>query len=382
MAGLNRGRYLLIVGFLLPIYGVGIAQAIIEINDNETPQALELFQRKPTPQILRAYERDLKKLSWFANTLRPPTQAMLYTLFGNAGEKGVLGEEGWWYFRKGVDYLIEPCRDDWDARTGIGPAVDAIVDFRDQLAGRGIELLVVPVPGKATVYPDKLAPGDYSPTTRINLNTKRLIDELRRRKVHALDVTPHYREWRNSHGAEALYLKGDTHWTPAAISFTAHDIVAPALLDLGWITSGNVDYETRTITVERVGDVVEMLQSPFVEERVAAEKIDCQQVVRAENGARYEDDPNADVLLIGDSFLRIYQGDEPGAAGFISHLAAALGKPVTSRYNNGGASTLIRQDLARRPELLAGKKVVVWEFIERDIRFGNKGWQRVDLSSN
>ena len=40
---------------------------------------------------------------------------------------------------------------------------------------------------------------------------------------------------------------------------------------------------------------------------------------------------------------------------------------------------VVRQQLARRPALLEGKKVVVWEFVERDIRFGTEGWQVIPL---
>ena len=43
--------------------------------------------------------------------------------------------------------------------------------------------------------------------------------------------------------------------------------------------------------------------------------------------------------------------------------------------NDGGASTLVRQELARRPQLLAGKTLVIWEFVERDIGYGTEGWQ-------
>jgi hypothetical protein len=40
---------------------------------------------------------------------------------------------------------------------------------------------------------------------------------------------------------------------------------------------------------------------------------------------------------------------------------------------------VVRQQLLRKPELLKGKKVVVWAFVERDIRFGEKGWMLLDL---
>ncbi len=39
----------------------------------------------------------------------------------------------------------------------------------------------------------------------------------------------------------------------------------------------------------------------------------------------------------------------------------------------------MRQELHRRPALLKNKRVVVWEFVERDIRLGTEGWQQVPL---
>ena len=34
---------------------------------------------------------------------------------------------------------------------------------------------------------------------------------------------------------------------------------------------------------------------------------------------------NLKVLVLGDSFLRVYERDDPGAAGFIAHLRGNLG---------------------------------------------------------
>ena len=110
-----------------------------------------------------------------------------------------------------------------------------------------------------------------------------------------------------------------------------------------------------------------------------AEEVASQQVFERATGAIYKDDPASPVLALGDSFLRVYQTDEPTAAGFIAHLARQLHQPVASVVNDGGASTLVRQELARRPKLLRGKKVVIWEFVERDIRFGTEGWKPIAL---
>ncbi len=85
------------------------------------------------------------------------------------------------------------------------------------------------------------------------------------------------------------------------------------------------------------------------------------------------------MLVLGDRFLRIFESDEPGQAGFVSHLSCLLAMPLDRIINDGGASTLVRQALARRPQALEGKNVVVWAFVERDLRLGVEGWQAVKL---
>ena len=117
----------------------------------------------------------------------------------------------------------------------------------------------------------------------------------------------------------------------------------------------------------------------MIERIFKPETLNCEQVVNADTGQLYQADPNSEVLIMGDSFLRIYSRDEPRSAGFIEHLAFKLGFPLTSIVNDGGASTLVRQELSRKPALLINKKLVIWEFVERDIRFGTEGWQQVPL---
>ena len=67
-----------------------------------------------------------------------------------------------------------------------------------------------------------------------------------------------------------------------------------------------------------------MLQVPKLERTIPAERVTCQQVVDADGKPLRIDDPNAEVLVLGDSFLRIYEQDEPGSAGFASQLAYEL----------------------------------------------------------
>jgi hypothetical protein len=52
---------------------------------------------------------------------------------------------------------------------------------------------------------------------------------------------------------------------------------------------------------------------------------------------------------------------------------------MMSLVNDGGGSTLVREELCGQPAFLKNKKVVLWEFVERDIGIGLKGWQRTAL---
>jgi hypothetical protein len=48
--------------------------------------------------------------------------------------------------------------------------------------------------------------------------------------------------------------------------------------------------------------------------------------------------------------------------------------------SDGGSSTLVRQSLARKPGLLKNKKLVIWEVVERDFRFGDEGWKKIEIA--
>ncbi len=92
-----------------------------------------------------------------------------------------------------------------------------------------------------------------------------------------------------------------------------------------------------------------------------------------------DDFRNSKILILGDSFSRIYQTDSPVNAGWIAHFAKNMNRPVASIVSDGGASTLVREKLARKASVLKGKKLLIWEFVERDLRFGAEGWKEVDF---
>jgi hypothetical protein len=292
--------------------------------------------------------------------------AVWFKLLGEAGEKVIVGRQVWLFYKPDVRYLVEPS-------AGVEESFAAIADFRGQLRQRGIELMVVPVPGKPAIYPEML-------TRRANggvrSHTLKLIARLRSSGFEIVNLFDLFR----GDGDTPYYLLRDTHWSGAAARQAA-EAVARRIRELGWAESGSVDYSLRERRIPRRSDIARMIRVPDIEAAYPPEEVLCEQVIRADTGEAYHDDPSSPVLVLGDSFLRMYQTDEPRAAGFIAHLARALRRPLASIVNDGGASTLVRQELSRRPELLRGKRLVVWEFVERDIRFGTEGWQRVALGA-
>ena len=242
----------------------------------------------------------------------------------------------------------------------------------------GIKLLVVPAPNKASVYPEMLCAGAGSAGRPVNPATRKTLSKLAQAGVEVVDLFDVFARAKaegGSPGSAPLYLAQDTHWSPDGMRLAAH-AVARRLLDKG---SGPTPFVIQPVPVSRRGDVLAMIQNPWIERLFPAEEMICAQVLSADRREPYRDDPGSPVLVLGDSFLRIYQGEEPGSAGFIAHLARELGLPVASVVNDGGASTLVRQELYRKPALLSGKRVVVWEFVERDLRFGTEGWQEIPL---
>ena len=237
------------------------------------------------------------------------------------------------------------------------------------------------MPVKASVYPDKLTRRVASGDQSFSSHTLELISKLKAAGVEVSNLFDTFRKLREKNSlpeSEPYYLVRDTHWSGKAVIIAAEE-VAEQVRRLGWIDSGSTDYDLKAVVAKRRSDVAQMVKTPGVEEKYPPEGVLCHQVVQKNNGKPYQDDPHSPVLVLGDSFLRIYQRDEPTAAGFISHLAMKLRRPLASIVNDGGASTLVRQELARRAELLQGKRLVIWEFVERDIRFGMEGWKQVAL---
>lgn len=352
---------------------------------------------------LRKFEKEMESASVVASTLRPIMRYIRFEILRDAGDKTVLGKNGWMFYKPDVDYLYRPSvldsrsvSVDFNDRAVVDNPIAVICEFRNQLEHFGIDLVVVIVPGKPAIYPDLINSKIKIDSGGCSAHSLEIMKALEEKGVKTVDLYHPFASERLSDrlNGESLYLRTDTHWKPGCAR-TAAETVADKIKMFPWFTDQHfsTEYMVDSVVVSRSGDIASMTklsENPFEMMRInfPKEDVTCGQVfsvIRDEQGRitsrkLYKDDfRKARILILGDSFSRIYQTDAPFGAGWIAQLAFELKEPLCSIVNDGGASTIVRRILAGKLSLLKGKKLVVWEFVERDLRYGADGWKSVEL---
>ncbi len=330
-----------------------------------------------TSRYLRAFEKKVEDENVLVLKFRPQYQLAVWNVFNEPGEKVVLGagEGRWLFYRQDVEFLVQPSP--LDVRSAkLDNPIQAILKFREQLKKKGVELLVVITPGKPSIYPERLT--GASGEKPIASHGKAILDSLTKLGLNTVDLyTPLLAAKANDANLGELYLNDDTHWTPRGAELAAGEIAKKvnSMVDAGLIDIGepSVDYEVTDSLADRMGDIGEMSGlNKFNVFKV-------QQVTGHVVSPFKDDFRKSKILILGDSFSRIYQTDAPVNAGWIAHFARNISRPVSSIVSDGGASTLVREKLARKAGVLKGKKLLIWEFVERDLRFGAEGWKTIEF---
>jgi len=253
----------------------------------------------------------------------------------------------------------------------------AILDFNEQLKKAGIDLLVVPVPAKAAIYPEMIDSGmANTEAARLDSADAEFIGVLKQNGVNVLDLTPAFLEYRKDHPDMLLYSKQDTHWSGAGIG-VASDIVADLVKKESWYAGvPKTQFSSQTAPVKVKGDLVQYLAGaqPGPEDITLT-------TVKDASGAPVQSSRQSPLVLLGDSHNLIYSiGGEMLAtsSGFPENLAAKIGFAPDVVGVMGSGATPARINLARRADNMAGKKMVVWCFTVREFTEGN-GWAKVPV---
>ena len=363
------------------------------LSEESGPLARIFAADRTVLHAIHSFEDALEERSRVGAFIRPRVQRALTEQLGAGNEQVYCGRSGWLFFRPSVDHLTGPGFVDeqelaWAADRGDelreprqSDPLPAILQFRDQLASRGIELLLVPVPVKAAVYPELLS-GRYAADGEALFNPSfaDFLAELADRKVRVFDPTPLIADAKENRG-ELQYLRTDTHWTPHAVDLVADRLATTVrgLVDLE--PADSIRYTSKAATISNTGDLTEMLELPtlFPPQEV---RID---VVRNDDGTLWRR-RSAKVLLLGDSFTNIYSQEGLGwgaGAGLAERLSYHLQQPVDTlvRNDDGAVATrlLLSREVARERDRLAGVQLVIWEFAARELSAGD--WRLVVMEN-
>ena len=301
----------------------------------------------------------------------------------------VAGSDGWLFF--GGELRLLSLGQFWgDAATKVSRAhkpdladpLPAILDFDQQLKARGIELLVVPVPPKAAIYPEKIVPGVDVRTTNPAPTLHRFYDKLRVAGVDVLDLSALFLQNReNPRGP--VFCKTDSHWSGIGCVLASEAIAEKVRAKIPKPGTAK-DYIAEWKEAEREGDLAGLVAGSG--RKLPPEKIAVQSVSEKGTGAAVQEDPNSPVLLLGDSHTLIYHDRDflPVRAGLVDQLAFQLGFPPDLIGTSGSGATPVRINLYRHSAkdagYLAKKKVIVWCFAAREFTEATEGWAKVPVA--
>jgi len=352
-------------------------------------------------QLLRdmhAYEDALEDESVAGQILRPPVQYVLSHWLGTGNEKAYCGVRSWLFYRADIDYLTGPGflnpvqlasraagGNEWTSTPQPDPR-PAILEFHRQLARRGIRLIVMPVPPKSVIQPDKFT--DRFKAGSVNLQNPSYAAfsrDLKQAGVLVADVTPALTSLRLTHAAgENPYLAADTHWRPEAMERVARYLKQYIDRNVQLSPRPDVGYHTQISGVINRGDLAVMLRLPEWTRGYPPEAAGLRQILTT-RGEYWRPDETSDVLVLGDSFSNIYSLDAIGwgeSAGLIEQLSFELQRPLDRLVinDNGAYATraLLARELARGRDRLAGKRLVIWQFAMRELASGD--WKSVPLT--
>ena len=364
-----------------------------ELRAARSPQAA--WDLIPPPAEIKGYESTLEDESVVAQWLLPRTQTFLARNLGVGNEKAYIGQGGWLMYTPDVDYLTSPgfldpalqrvrarSGDSTDAAVQPNP-IKAIVHFKEQLAARGIQLIVMPMPVKPMIHAEKMAARyDWNHEILQNPSYEKFRRELQSSNVLLFDISQTLIEAKQKNKAPQ-FLKTDTHWTPEAMQLCAHQLAKLIRQQKILPPHQNENYKRGTRAISNLGDIAEMLKLPQQQTLYNKQTVTIHPI-KTPDGEPLYSTRDADILLLGDSFCNVYSFAEMGwgeAAGFGEQLSYELQRPHDAIINNAGGSHVTRQqlvrDLRRGKNRLRGKRLVIWEFSMRDLLSGD--WKILDL---
>ena len=312
----------------------------------------------------------LRTSCYMENALTSHYQQLLTSILHSGNEKAIVGEEeGWLFYTPDVAHLTAPI----DPRSE-----ECILHMKKQLDEKGIRLVVLPTPLKPMICPHQLNHDFAEGKLLVHPEFHSWAERLKKAGVTVVNPMQSLFELNKTIPA---FLRTDTHWSPEGMK-TAATLLAQSI-GKDYSSMHCATYNAVDSTVCHRGDIYSMLRLAKDVKWIPTEQIKTETVLDAA-GLFHCRQKQAEILLLGDSFTNIYSVANMGwgrAAGLAEHLSLLLQCPidVISRNDGGSYATrqMLRDDMAKGNDRLAGKKVVIWQFAMRELTTGN--WEAIDF---
>lgn len=335
--------------FLLGLVGLGALLTVTSPGFREGQPGQDVI----TGEWMLAWEKNLDAgVPW-----RDPSVnlwgTLNYRLFGEAREGAVVGQDGWLF----TDEEFQTAEGDAQE---IAAKLGYIRQVRDELARDGAKLVVALVPAKARIYGDQLG-GVRVPAVNGPVYS-RFRAALEQAGIPAPDLEAALRQARRQ---ETVFLKTDTHWTPAGAGVVARTL-APVIGTLG-LDLPPAEYSVSLKPpVTRKGDLLRYVPVPDGT-GPASDRVREPVYTRTdEGGGGLLGEETLAVTLVGTSYSA---ETDSNVWHFAGALSRELGSEVLNVAREGQGPMLpMRQYLKGQDRQDNPPQVVVWEIPERFLR--------------
>jgi hypothetical protein len=292
-------------------------------------------------------------------------------------QMGIVGNDGWLFFRKSIDYILAP---DLSLQPPDKNPIPRLLEFKAYLDKNNINFLFVAVPCKEEIYCDKLGvrPSKGSGGIIAPYGRKFLAD-LQKSGIEVMDLLPLFLEAKaaDTLSTEPVYQKQDTHWTTRGLDAAAA-LLAERIGRYAWFAGcGDLkkNYTVFDTTILRQGDIVERIPEAQRTNYPAA-LLAAQQVI-GPDGGKYKPAPDAPIMLIGDSYTGVFELVDGKSAGVGAHIAQKTGLPVDILTGWGGGPMVMNKLLRTRKKSLGNKRLVIFMMTARDLYNYSQGWEKL-----
>lgn len=300
---------------------------------------------------------------------------MILTWLGGEGNREVhLGAGGWVFARSEIAAIhSRPSVSTSVSFPRLGTATDLtkesgtfVLESAAKLKERGVPLLLVVVPAKASIYPEFIAARKFD-APLLHADQAAILGKIRAAGIGVLDLTMDM--WRLKIRKQ-VFFQQDSHWTPDAMKPMAELIwkqVRATHPQLVTPPDQTPIVDVHLLDRSSHGDLVDRLGVSM------AERLFSQEQVTLVSVAGMDPKSDAPIALVGGSSVRVF--DDP-IFGFATEdelassqlLKAGIGHQLGLLFNqpldvtsDAGSSLVAMHSLMSRPqEEISKKKLVIW----------------------